>query len=275
MIPRILLRVAYALGALIVVGYAGLYFLQDYLIFQSVPLERTYKFTFAAPFEEHFIPVPNPNGAGDTLSALWFKPDSASKGLVIYFHGNRGNLQRWGQYAADFTVHGYEVLMIDYRGYGKSTGSPTEERLYRDAQAVYNWCTGKGLHGRLILYGRSLGSAVASHLAGHVNHDLLILETPFDELRGTMRPYAGPLAGLLPLRYTFSNAEHLRTAKARVVIFHGTRDTIVPLRSAERLRPLLATPADFIVVPGGGHRNLRSFPQYQERLKPLLQGSGF
>jgi pimeloyl-ACP methyl ester carboxylesterase len=77
------------------------------------------------------------------------------------------------------------------------------------------------------------------------------------------------------MKYTFSNTEHIRTARSRVVIFHGTRDTVVPMSSAERLKPLLATPADFIVVPGGGHRNLSSFPQYQEGLKSLLEAPGF
>ncbi|MBL7852733.1 MAG: alpha/beta hydrolase, partial [Cyclobacteriaceae bacterium] len=76
-------------------------------------------------------------------------------------------------------------------------------------------------------------------------------------------------------RYTFSNAEHIRTARSRVVIFHGTRDTIVPLSSAERLRPLLATPADFVIVEGAGHRNLGSFPAYQEGIKALLAAPGF
>lgn len=272
---RLLRRIFFLLGGLIVVGYVALYLFQDYLIFQSVALEKSYRFEFSVPFEEHFIAVPNDGAPADTLNALWFKPDSVSRGLIIYFHGNRGNLQRWGRYAKDLTAHGFDVLMIDYRGYGKSTGSPGEEELYRDARVVYDWCVSRGLHGKLILYGRSLGSAVASHLAGEVNHDLLILETPFDKLRGVMRPYLGPLVSLAPLRYTFSNAEHLRTARSRVVIFHGTRDTIVPLSSAERLKPLLATPADFIVVPGGGHRNLSAYPQYQEGLQALLGSPGF
>lgn len=260
---------------LIVAAYGALYLFQDYLIFQSIPLEKAHRYDDFVAYDEHFITVPNGDSPADTLNALWFKPDSASKGLILYFHGNRGNLQRWGHYAKDFTAHGYEVLMIDYRGYGKSTGKPTEEALYRDARSVYDWCVAHGLHGRLILYGRSLGSAVASRLAGEVNHDLLILETPFDELRGAIRPYAGPLIPLLPLHYTFSNTEHLRTARSRVVIFHGTQDNIVPMSSAERLKPLLATPADFIVVPGGGHRNLSAFPQYQDGLKALLETTGF
>lgn len=275
MIPHFLRRLLFVLATLFLLAYAGLYLFQDYLIFQSISLERSHRFDLATPYEEYFIAAPNPDGVNDTLNALWFKPDTLSKGLVIYFHGNRGNLQRWGRYAKDLTAHGYEVLMIDYRGYGKSTGRPSEEAFYRDARRVYDWCVARGLHGRLIIYGRSLGSAVASHLAGEVNHDLLILETPFDELRGVMRPYLGPLVNLAPLKYTFSNAEHIRTARSRVVIFHGTRDTIVPMSSAERLKPLLATPADFVVVPGGGHRNLSFYPQYQDKLKSLLDGPGF
>lgn len=275
MIARLLRRMIFFLVGLLLIGFIGLYLFQDYLIFQAITLDKSYRYDFAVPFEEHSIAVPNESEPADTLNALWFKPDSVSKGLIVYFHGNRGNLQRWGRYAKDLTSLGYEVVMIDYRGYGKSTGKPSEEVLYRDARVVYDWCVARGLHGRLILYGRSLGSAVASHLAGEVNHDLLILETPFDELRGVMRPYLGPLVALMPLRHTFSNAEHIRTAKSRVVIFHGTRDNVVPLSSAERLKPLLTTPADFVIVEGAAHRNLSAFPAYQEGLRAVLANPGF
>lgn len=267
---RFFKRFFLALGSLLLLIYLALYLFQDLLIFQSVALEKSHAYKFSTPFEEYFIPVPNPDQTYDTLNALWFHPDSVPRGLILYFHGNRGNLERWGNYAPELVRHGYDVVMVDYRGYGKSTGKPSEETLYRDADAVYDWVRAHLVQGKLVLYGRSLGSAVASHLAMHVPHDLLILETPFDELRGVMNPYFDSAARLLPLRHEFSNYENLESVKSRVIILHGTEDAVVPLRSAERLKPLLRSADDFIIIPKGTHRNLGTFPEYHQALDRVL-----
>lgn len=267
-IPRSLRIIGLTLTSLVVAIYAGLYLLQDSIIFQSTSLERSHVFEFDVPFDEHFIPVSNENGSTDSLNALWFHADSLARGTILYFHGNRGNLRRWGQYASKLTRYGYDVLVIDYRGYGKSTGSPSERNLYADADATYQFVR-RRTNGRFVLYGRSLGSAVASYLATATKPDVLILETPFDEIRGVLQPYSQTLAGLLPLKYSLSNADHLRQATCRTIIFHGTNDRIVPLRSAERLREFVAQD-DFIVIEGGTHRNLSTFPQYEEKLKKVL-----
>lgn len=269
MIRRLILRLLAIVVGLLLTVWLALYLFQDRLIFQSVTLEHNYSFSFNFNFEEHFIPVGDQRT--DTLNAIWFRPVGESKGLIIYFHGNRGNLQRWGQYAPNLTRHGYDVLMIDYRGYGKSTGKPGEQAFYRDASEVYQWARGRHPEGKLILYGRSLGSAVASHLATEVSCDLLILETPFDELRGVMDPYFESGARLLPLRYQFSNYENLRAVQSRVIILHGTDDRVVPLSSALRLKPLLQSPEDFVIIPKGGHRNLGSFPEYQQAIEKFLR----
>ena len=110
----------------------GVYLFQEELIFQPKKLERNYTFHFNQPSQEYFIPTKD----GETLNALFFPSPTSSKGFILYFHGNAGNLQRWGEYAVDFTRLGYDILMIDYRGYGKSTGSPDELKLYEDAVTV-------------------------------------------------------------------------------------------------------------------------------------------
>ena len=252
--------------ALVFILVMSLYFFQDKLIFQPVKLERDYHFAFDQPFEEHFIATAD----GEEINALWFRPPVPSKGLVLYFHGNRGNLQRWGTFASDITPRGYDVLMIDYRGYGKSTGHPSEEVLYQDAESVLQWALSRVSTNRLIIYGRSLGSAVASHLAMKANPDLLILETPFDELSGALWEPLQPLMHFVPLQSVFSNKAHLASVKCKKVIFHGTSDKIVPLSSALRLKPLLGDNDEFIIIEHGGHRNLRSFSVYHSKLEELL-----
>lgn len=271
MLRRILFRLITFAAILVVTTLTLLYLLQDLLIFQTIKLDPGYSFVFDHPFEEHFITVPGSSASeAERLNALWFKTELPARGLLLYFHGNRGNLQRWGAFASDFTRHGYDVLMIDYRGYGKSSGNPSEEVLYADAERVLAWAKSRSAFSKLVIYGRSLGSAVASNLAAKVQPNLLILETPFDQLLGVVAPFWQPVARMFPLRSVFPNNTHLANVKSKRVIFHGTKDRIVPLRSALKLKPLLGPNDEFIIIPDGGHRNLRSFEAYRSKIAALL-----
>jgi uncharacterized protein len=236
--------------------------LQDKMIFQSTKLNASHKFVFKQTCDEYFIKTPD----SAQLNALHFKTEKPCKGFVLYFHGNADNLQRWGKYAADFTDLGYDILMVDYRGYGKSTGKPNEKALYEDASTVWQWAKDKFQYDRWVIYGRSLGSAVATHLAQQVKPDILGLETPFANLRFTR------LARIMPLKlkYKFSNLNHLQGISCKKYIFHGTRDWVVPLRSALQLKPLLSEQDAFIIIEKGGHKNLNEFELYRVKLAELL-----
>lgn len=242
------------------------YFFQDKFIFQPKKLAKEYVFQFNQPFEEHFIKTED----DETLNALLFRSSTPSKGLVLYFHGNAGNLQRWGQYAIDFTKLGYDILMIDYRSYGKSSDKPSETNLYTDAQVVLDWSRKNITFTRLIIYGRSLGSAVASHLASENNPDLLILETPFDEIKSVVYPPIRSILSLLPTRNYFPNNLHIQKVKCQKIIFHGTKDWVVPFSSALKLKPLLSGEDKFFIIEGGGHKNLRDFPEYHKAFAEIL-----
>ncbi len=249
-----------------------IYFFQDSIIFQRKSLSREYVFNFdpdpnQEKFEEYFIPTKD----GETLNALLFKTKLRSKGLILYFHGNADNLQRWGKYSVDFTRLGYDILLMDYRGYGKSTGKPTEHLLYKDALTVLHWSEANLKYERLIFYGRSLGSAVASNLATAVTPDLLILETPFDELKGAVYEPIRPLLYFLPLHSNFPNKTFLPKVSCRKVIIHGTKDQVVPISSALRLKPLLQERDQFVIIEGGSHRNLRDFESFHKVLAKALK----
>jgi len=236
----------------------GFYFLQDRFVFQTKKLSKNYTFTFDQPFEEYFIAA-----GDDTLNVLLFRTTQPAKGLILYFHGNADNLQRWGNYAIDFTSLSYDILMLDYRGYGKSTGTPSETILYSDAQVVLTWVQSNIPYSKLILYGRSLGSAVASHLATTTNPDLLMLETPFDELNSALYTFSS--------RYTFPTKDFMPKVICKKVIIHGTSDWVVPLSSALRLKPLLKDGDQFVIIEGGSHNNLRDFDKYHKTLKEVLK----
>jgi pimeloyl-ACP methyl ester carboxylesterase len=240
---------------------------QDKFIFQPDKLDQDYTFQFDFQFEEFFIEAND----GVQLNALLFQATQPSKGLILYFHGNADNLQRWGKYAVDLTAQGYDVLMPEYRGYGKSGGKPGEQAFYDDAEKVLAWAKENLKVERIIFYGRSLGSGVASQLATQHSPDLLILETPFDNLNGVVYPPIKPLLWFLPLHYTFSNDEHLKKVTCRKVIIHGTDDWVVPVSSALRLKPLLKNDDVFVIIEDGGHKDLRKFKEYHAVLKQVLQ----
>lgn len=249
---------------LIIAAEGIAYIFQHRLIFQSTRLRDDYAFRFTQPYNEFFLHTAD----NEKLNVLWFTPDLPSKGIILYFHGNASNLQRWGEYAIDFTSLGYEVVMMDYRGYGKSSGYADEQLLYDDALLLWNWVKEKSTHNHAIIYGRSLGAAIASELSAKVQPDMLILETPFDELRHALMARVFYFA--IPLCYKFPTKEFLAGVQCKKILIHGTNDWVVPLSSAEHLRPLLSTTDEFIVIEGGGHTNLREFEQYHETLKRIL-----
>lgn len=264
-IKRMLLIIG-LVSLLVVVSTCLFYLFPEKFIFQPKMLAADHVFQFDQPFEEHFIKTLD----GETLNALLFKSPTPPKGFILYFHGNAGNLQRWGNYAIDFTKLGYDILMVEYRGYGKSTGKPSEVDFYSDAQLVLDWAKANIPFSRLIIYGRSLGSGVATQLAVKNTPDLLILETPFNELRGAINTPLQPLLFLFPARYHFPNDKNIPLLKCKKVIFHGTLDWVVPLSSALKLKPLLSRDDLFFVIEGGGHRNLNKFKKFQTALAEVL-----
>jgi len=245
----------------------GVYVLQKYIIFQADKLENTYQFDFEQPFEENFIDTPD----AKILNTLLFKTEQNRKGLVLYFHGNADNLQRWGKYHVDFNSRGYDVLMMDFRGFGKSTGKPSEISFYKDAKLIYDWLKEKYPNDDVIIYGRSLGCGIASNLATQVNARMIILETPFysigELIRGRTKLFFFPF----DFNYDFPNYLHLQKIKEPVFIFAGTEDWVVPNTSTEKLKPYLKPSDRYINIEGAGHKNLNTFKKYHEELDLILQ----
>jgi uncharacterized protein len=247
---------------LLLVVYGG----QRFMVFQPVSMGKATAFSFDVPFEEGFLET----APGIRINYLHFKTMTHSKGLVLYFHGNADNLVRWGEMHHDFTSRGYEVVIPDYRGYGKSDGEVSEVLTYLDMQHLHQHLMQTFQPAELIIYGRSLGSGIASNLAKTVPAKLLLLETPFynipsvfeDQLLLIWLPFA--------FRYEFPNYANIPEVKCPIRIFHGTADRVVPYRNAERLKPLLKEKDRFITIEKGTHLNLNTFAIYQQELDSLL-----
>ncbi len=243
-------------------------FLQKRFLFRPVALPQTHRFVFDATFEEHWIETPD----GAQLNALFFPSQQPnSRGVVLYFHGNRGNLQRWGQLHQDFTSRGFDFFIPDYRGYGKSSGEPNERAYFEDARLLYDRLHREYPADRIVLYGRSLGTGMASYLAAHVRARTLVLETPFDNIPGLLASYVGSRDIPLKPAFFFPNDRHIRQSPLQILIFHGTRDRVVPYASARNLQQYLKPDDRFVTVKDGSHNNLREFDLYQSELSRWLE----
>ena len=266
-------KIAYFLLCLLLLWLTligGVYLFQEAIIFQGQILPEDYAFELGGDFEELDL---NPPGTA-RLHALYFRSPFPSRGAILYLHGNADNLQRWGQYQGELTRRGYDVLMIDYRGYGKSRGEIGTEACYRDARRAYDWLAERFAPDRITLYGRSLGTSIAAELASRVAAQRLILETPFDNLRHSLELTIPALWLPWPLRHPFAVDRYLPQIDCPITIFHGTRDWVVRYRSARALQPLLGERDRFYTIPGGGHRNLADYAVFQEGLDEVL-GKGF
>ena len=248
-----------------VVGIA-LYFFQDRFLFQSVSLPPDYRYNFAYPFREVNIPVD-----GENLNIVQFLPKDPARGVVLYFHGNRININHYAAYAENFTKHGYDVWMPDYPGYGKTTGKISEEKLYREAMVVYKLAAEKFSKDSIILYGRSLGSGIAAQLASIADCRRLILETPYYSIPALFACYAPIYPTSLLSKFNIPAWKYLQSVKAPVTIFHGDADEIIPYHSAARLKNVLKPADEFITIAKGRHNNLNDFTLFHQKLDSLLR----
>ena len=201
------------------------------------------------------------------------KPRTAAPRTLLFFHGNAGNISHRGESIAIFTDLGLEVLIIDYRGYGRSAGAPSEPGLYRDAAAAWRWLTEtRGqVPAEILLFGRSLGGAVAVWLAARTAPAGLIVESSFDRMQSLADAHYPLLSWVIPLRAHFPAVEHIETLQCPLLVLHSPDDEIVPSRLGRRLYDAAPEPKRFVALRGGHNDGfLRSQPQYQEALATFL-----
>jgi len=176
----------------------ALYYLQDYMLFKPEKLPKDFEFYYEnQDIEEHNLETRD----GATINGILFKSKSESKGIVLYLKGNSKSIKGWGKFAVDFTRHGYNVLMVDYRGFGKSTGRRSQKAIKRDLQVVYNKIKERTNEDRIILYGRSLGSGFAAKLASMNNPKMLVLDAPYYSLTKVTARYAPFMPLSLLIKY--------------------------------------------------------------------------
>jgi len=205
-----------------------------------------------------------------TINALHFKA-ADPKGVVLYFHGNAGSLNNWGYVAPDFLSNGYDLFIIDYRTYGKSTGKLNEKALLGDADSLYRFLLKQYPEDQIIVYGRSLGTGIAVKLAQDHSPKMLVLESPYYNFLTLARHHFPFLPNALILRYRFRTNKWIVHVKCPIYLFHGTDDGIIPYDSSTRLMELIGDKGTLFSVNGGGHNNLSQFREYHDALGKILQ----
>lgn len=254
---------------LILYGSVGiaLYYLQNRFLFHPEKLPRNYVFNFDQPFKEVEIPF----NETDTLNMVQFFPkDSIRKGVVVYYHGNKDNIEHYAMYASAFTKHGYEVWMEDYPGFGKSTGERTEKKLYDQAMQVELMARSRYHPDSIIIYGKSLGTGIAAYVASNTHCKRLILESPYYSIPALFGCYAPIYPTSAMAEYKIPTHDFLGDVKFPVTIFHGTEDEIIPYRCANRLRKYLKTGDEFIKLEKGDHNNLNQNSVFRQKLDSIL-----
>jgi len=244
----------------------GLYEFQDKIIFHPKKLPADYHFNFDLPFKEV-----NLKGTEEkNINIVQFTvPDSICKGVVLFFHGNRENLIRYIRYVPWFTRNNYEIWMIDYPGFGKSTGKRTEQVLYDDAKLFYKMAIKKCAADSIIIYGKSIGTGIAAQLASVRVCKRLILEAPYYSMDALAKSYFFVYPVSPMTKYEFPTYKLFEYINAPITIFHGTSDGVIPYKQGKRLAKL-KTGTELITIERGKHNNLLDFPPFRQKLDSLL-----
>lgn len=248
-------------------------YFQEKVVFLPVILPHDHTYDFENDFEEYLWDTPYEG----KINALHFKIENP-KGVIAYFHGNADNLHRWGKIAVEFTKFGYDVLVMDYRGYGKSSGPRNEEYLYSDAQFFYDFAKENYGENKIIVYGRSLGGAFATKIAGENQPKMVILEATFYNLQDIVNRWLpGKVTDKVSpkMTYHFLSNQNILKIKVPLYHFHGTKDSVVPLKSGKKLFEVFEKehpkiPKKFIEIKGGTHEDLIKYDEFIEEMKKIL-----
>jgi hypothetical protein len=208
----------------------------------------------------------------------WFVPGAAETPLVLFFHGNAGNITDNREYLNLLHGRGFPILIFDYRGFGKSQGEPFRENdLYQDARGAVSYLEGQGWPlARTIFFGQSLGSAVALQMALETPPAGLVLESAFTSMKEIVRnisPIAYYTVGWWGLDLPFDNLAKIGRVRVPLLLIQGDKDTVAPVEMTRRLFAQASIPKSLHIIVGGGHCDVftRDSSAYLARWDSFLQ----
>jgi fermentation-respiration switch protein FrsA (DUF1100 family) len=204
---------------------------------------------------------------------VWHVPPRGDRPVLLYFHGNGGALRYRAERFHALIADGKGLVALSYRGYGGSTGSPTEAGLIADAEAAYAFAAARYPAERIVLWGESLGSGVAIAVAVRHKVGRIVLEAPFSSAADVGARAYWFLPVRLLMKDQFRSDRRIGQVAAPVLILHGARDAVVPLDLGERLYALANEPKRLVRFPDGGHDDLDAYGA-QDAVRSFLSGGG-
>ena len=250
----------------------GLFFFQERLLFPAEKLPSDYQFINDYPFEEVFIPVSGVEKEKDEdaiLHALHFKRPNP-KGLVFFLHGNAGSLRTWATGIDFYERVNYDLFIIDYRGYGKSTGKiSSQQQLISDVKQAWQVASAQYTDKPIVIYGRSLGTGLATILAKEVQPDLLALVSPYSSMIDIAKAQY-PFVPSWLLRYPLRTDRIIGDIRSEVVFIHGSEDSFIPISHSQKLQSLSKNNAPLITIKGAAHNDIHHLSDYRDALESVL-----
>ncbi len=203
----------------------------------------------------------------------WYVPSNSARSTVLFCHGNAGNISHRLESIQQFHELGLNVFIFDYRGYGRSQGKITEEGTYRDATAAWRYLTGERRVSRdsIIIFGRSLGGAVATWLAAAQQPALLIVESSFTSIADAAAYHYPYIPARWLVRFNYDSEENIKRVRAPILIIHSHDDEIVPYRHGQALFEAAHQPKQFLEISGSHNDGfLISSPIYEAGIRHFL-----
>jgi hypothetical protein len=267
MIRRMLLALLGVAASLYVVLLAVLWWGQERLLFAPEPLLAGHAFHFGT--DVHEVTITRPDGA--RLHALHLRL-AAPRGIVFYLHGNAGNLESWFANGDFYRQAGYDLFMLDYRGYGKSTGRiASEAQLREDARAAWLQIAPLYAGKARVIAGRSLGTGLAAGLAAELHPELTVLISPYRSMKLLAGQHYPWVPGTL-LRYPLDTEALAPAIPGPVLLLHGSQDALIPPAHSEALQALFPN-ARHVLIEGAGHNDLQEFPAYTQAVREALDAA--
>ncbi len=243
-----------------------LYFIQDGMVFHAEKLPANHKFYFQNKFEEFHLKTED----GESLNGLLFKVHNP-KGVVLFFHNHSGNIEHWSRSAIFINSLNYDVLMMDYRGFGKSTGGFNEQLMLKDSLLWYNFTKKLYNENTITVYGRGLGAAFATYVTSKNNPKQLVLEAPIYSVYDTAKSHYPYLPTKLILKYKFETYKYIGKVKCKTYFFHGIKDDLVPYASSEKLHEIIKDISELYLIPEGNHYDLINTSIFLNKIKEITQ----
>lgn len=263
---KILVRSVLVLFTLYVILCGWLYFYQEKIIFIPEKLPKNFSYNFPNKFEELNIKMED----GKRLNGVLFKAEK-SKGLIFYIHGNGGSVNSWAHISTKYTALGYDLFLLDFRGYGKSEGEITSEKqMFQDNQTVYNSFKKKYSEDKIVVLGYSIGTGMAAKLASDNTPKLLILQAPYYNLTEMMQQNFSFIPGFV-LKYKFATNDYLKNRKMPVVLFHGTKDEVISFENSKKLEKEFKKGDTLIPLEGEIHNGITDNLEYLNALQHILK----